>query len=71
MDPGGRIMHGERYPDATHAGAIVDRLNEENIQLRAALSEKSRECEELKLELAQHRRMASRLATEERMAKGD
>lgn len=43
-------MHGERYPDATTAGAIVQRLDEENRTLRAALTEKSRECEHWKRE---------------------
>lgn len=43
-------MHGERYPDATAALAAVEARQETIRLLRAALAEKSRECEHWKRE---------------------
>jgi predicted RNase H-like nuclease (RuvC/YqgF family) len=70
------MMHGERYPDATAALAAVEARQETIRLLRAALNEKSRECEELKLELKKRDKLAIdrrglRLASEERQLKGD
>jgi hypothetical protein len=80
-------MHGERYPDAPTAGAIVQqmgdrirqlesgeelsRLRAENTALRESLRLTSEERGRLEIELRQHQRMTKRLASEERQLKGD
>jgi hypothetical protein len=71
-------MHGERYPDAPTAGAIVQQLGErirqletENEMLRDTVKLISEERGRLELELVQHKRMARRFADEERRLKGD